>query len=51
MANDTKIEYCILNVAANPHPNGVYLKMLKTAALSAQFFQLGKSKTSPYIAN
>ena len=34
MANDTSIEYCVLNVVANPHPTGIYERILTKAALS-----------------
>jgi len=34
MTNNVSIEYCAVNVAAHPHPSGVYLKLLETAALA-----------------
>ncbi|MER9137515.1 DUF4747 family protein [Mesorhizobium sp. M0830] len=33
MAEEKTIEYCMLNVAASPHPDGAYLGLLETAAL------------------
>jgi hypothetical protein len=33
MAEDTIVEYCALNVAASPHPEGVYRQILDAAAL------------------
>lgn len=29
MAKQTNLEYCILNIAANPHPSGVYFDLFK----------------------
>lgn len=32
MADDVVVEYCAVNVAAHPHPTGVYLELLQKAA-------------------
>lgn len=34
MAENTVVEYCAINVAANPHPTGVYESILRSAALN-----------------
>ncbi|MEH6718864.1 MAG: DUF4747 family protein [Aurantimonas endophytica] len=32
MADEARLEYCVLNIAASPHPEGIYIDLLKQAA-------------------